>query len=142
VAVLSEANEKGKGFHPFLERGQQSANAGVSVVLDKKYETHTTYWNSINDRIGTVKLNIFGRKMNILGVYAPTNSYTEKAKDKFWETLKDCLDKIFSTSEIFLMGDFSTISIKNCSDRRTLFVHSHTLVRIFIICGAGMAQLV
>jgi hypothetical protein len=34
------------------------------------------------------------------------HSYPEKKKDKFWETLKDILDKISSTSEIFLMGGF------------------------------------
>jgi hypothetical protein len=52
------------------------------------------------------ELNISGRRMKIVGVYVPTNSYPEKPKDKFWETLKDVLDKISSTSEIFLMGGF------------------------------------
>jgi exonuclease III len=52
-------------------------------------------------------LNVFGRRMSIVGIYAPTNSYPEKAKDQFWETLKDVLDKISSTCEIFLMGDFN-----------------------------------
>jgi hypothetical protein len=45
--------------------------------------------------------------MSIVGVYAPINSYPEKGKDQFWETLKDVLDKISSTSEIFLMGGFN-----------------------------------
>jgi hypothetical protein len=51
-----------------------------------------------------VEFNIFGRRMNIVGIYAPTNSNPEKVKDKFWETLKEVLDKISSTSEIFFMG--------------------------------------
>jgi UDP-2,3-diacylglucosamine pyrophosphatase LpxH len=53
-----------------------------------------------------VEFNIFGRRINIVGIYAPTNSYLEKVKDKCWETLKEVLDKISSTSVIFLMGDF------------------------------------
>jgi hypothetical protein len=45
--------------------------------------------------------------MNIVGVcmYASTDSYPEKTKDKFWETLEDVLDKISNTSELFLMVD-------------------------------------
>jgi hypothetical protein len=30
--------------------------------------------------------------MDIVGVYAPANSYPEKAKDKFSETLKDVIE--------------------------------------------------
>jgi hypothetical protein len=33
-----------------------------------------------------VEFNIFGRRINIVGIYAPTNFYPEKVKDKFWET--------------------------------------------------------
>jgi hypothetical protein len=45
--------------------------------------------------------------MNIVGMYAPTNSYPEETKDELRETLKDILDKISNTSEIFLMRDFN-----------------------------------
>jgi hypothetical protein len=54
-----------------------------------------------------VELNIFGRRMNIVGVYAPTNSCPEKTKDKLWETLNGVLDKISNTIETFLTGDFN-----------------------------------
>jgi exonuclease III len=102
----------GRGKEDFIDfwsginKGKR-AKAGVSIVINKKYKKCITNWNFINERNVSVELNIFGRRMSIVGVYAPTNSYPEKAKDQFWETLKDVLDRISSTSEIFLMGDFN-----------------------------------
>jgi exonuclease III len=115
VAVLPETNRQGKGdehledfihFWSGVNKGNR-AKAGVSIVINKKYKKCITNWNFSNERIVSVELNVFGRRMSIVDVYAPTNSYPEKAKDQFWETLKDVLDKISSASEIFLMGDFN-----------------------------------
>jgi hypothetical protein len=59
-----------------------------------------------------IELNIFGKRMNTVDLYSPTNSYTEKIKDKFWETLKDVLHKISSTNEIFFLGNFNARVVK------------------------------
>jgi hypothetical protein len=47
-----------------------------------------------------------GEECNITGIHSPTNSYP--VKDKFCKTIKDVLDKISSTNEIFLMEDYNT----------------------------------
>jgi hypothetical protein len=84
------------------------AHAEVSVVRNKKYKKYVTNWNFINERTVMVELNIFGRIMNTVGVHASINSYPEKAKDNFWETLKDVLDKISTTSEKYSSWGIST----------------------------------
>jgi hypothetical protein len=114
VAVLSETHKTGKWdeyledfihFWSGVNKGKR-ANPGVSILINKKYKKYITHWNFINERIIMVDWNIYGRRMSIVGVYTPTNSYPEKAKDKFWEMLKD-VEKIPSTNEMFLMGDFN-----------------------------------
>jgi hypothetical protein len=69
---------------------EKRAMAGVSIVINKKYKQCITNWNFINERIVSVESNIFGKRMSIVDVYAPTNSYPEKAKDQFWETFNNC----------------------------------------------------
>jgi hypothetical protein len=100
MAVLSEIHKKGKGDE-YLEdiihfwsvvNKRNRANEGVSILINKKYKNYVTNWNFINERITMVELNIYGRRMSIVRAYKPTNSYPEKAKDKFGETLKDVVE--------------------------------------------------
>jgi hypothetical protein len=82
-----------------------------------------------------IELNIFGKRMKIVGVYVPTNSYPEKTKDKFWETLKDALDKISSTNarvgkeDSQIVGRFGEEEINNNGKRLKGVCDYHNLKR-------------
>jgi hypothetical protein len=89
VALLSETNKKGKGdeyvedfiyFWNWVNEGKR-ANAGVSIVINKKYKKYITNWNFVNGRIVIIEISIFGRRMNVVGVL--TNSYPGKKKTNF-----------------------------------------------------------
>jgi hypothetical protein len=70
MAILPEPNQKGKRneylkdiihFWNRVNKGKRP-NAGVSIIINKKYKKYITNWNFINRRIVMVELNIFEKK--------------------------------------------------------------------------------
>ncbi|CAK1603721.1 unnamed protein product [Parnassius mnemosyne] len=62
----------------------------------------------ISDRITTLRLHMERESyLNIISVYAPTLDKSDDIKDKFYEELTRCVNRIRPREQILLMGDFN-----------------------------------
>lgn len=113
--VLTETKIKGKGqellgeyVHMWsgVDRDQR-ARAGVSFLIKKTHRRRITHYEEISERLMRVDFDFLGRKIVIIGVYAPGNNETPVAKDAFDEDFRATLEKIRGNEEIVLMGDFN-----------------------------------
>lgn len=114
IAVLTETKKKGQGnkyiddyiyFWSGVEKTKR-AKSGVIIAIKKKLETSITSWNPVNDRILTVDLKVKGRKVRILGIYAPTDDSDMTTKDEFFDKLSEEIDNS-KNQEIILLGDYN-----------------------------------
>lgn len=115
VIVITETKRKGNGVEevgdyinifsgvPKSER----AGKGVSIFLRKSYKKTITSYEIINERIATVNMNVLGRKITVIGAYAPTNDDTQTSKDQFFDRLQDEIYKMGNDREIILLGDLN-----------------------------------
>ncbi|CAK1597804.1 unnamed protein product [Parnassius mnemosyne] len=119
VAALSETHlpEEGElveygGGYTFFWKGLASSEprrSGVGFAVKnylaaqlQEYPVH------ISDRITTLRLHMERESyLNIISVYAPTLDKSDDIKDKFYEELTRCVNRIRPREQILLMGDFN-----------------------------------
>ena len=62
----------------------------------------------ISDRITTLRLHLSDRNyLNVVSSYAPTLDSADDVKDKFYEELSQCLEKIHPRESILVLGHFN-----------------------------------
>lgn len=114
VAVLTETKKKLKGskyignYAMFYSGVNQDCRAakGVSILVDKKWESRIKECQYINERIITIKLKHDRGYLVVIGAYAPEEGKKEET-DEFYKTLQIILDKYNSRYEVLLMGDMN-----------------------------------
>lgn len=125
IAVLSETKKKGNGnefrdnyihFYSGVDKDKR-ARAGISIALNKKFQKDVRNWSAINERLITMDLEVFGHKLILIGVYAPTDDATADIKDSFFEKLTSILDTVGNRKDVVLMGDFNGRIGKKTGDR-------------------------
>jgi hypothetical protein len=75
ITILTETRKKGNeaeilGFYLHFYGGvpkEKIAKQGVSVLVKKRY---ITTWEAINENMIKLHMNLFGKKLCILGIYA------------------------------------------------------------------------
>ena len=95
ITILTETKKKGNGVEilgPYLHfyngvPKQKRAKRGVSILVKKRYKRHITTWDAINENMKKLYMNLFGKKLCILGIYAINNDENSVVKDDyfFWE---------------------------------------------------------
>jgi len=97
VVVLTETKNKGAGsellenyIHLFSGvRKYERANRGASVLMNKKWKGSIKNWESIDQRILKLDINIWGFKLTIIGIYAPNEDNKTTVKDEFFANLNE-----------------------------------------------------
>lgn len=119
VAALSETHlpDEGEltehvGGYTFYWKGlaaNEPRRSGVAFAVKNKLVKHLEeYPVHISDRITTLRLHMeHNNYLNIISVYAPTLDKSDEIKDKFYEELTQCLDRIQTREQILLLGDFN-----------------------------------
>ena len=128
IIVLTETKKKGSGIeiqnaYLHLYSGiakDKRAKRGVSVLIKKKYKKNISSWEAIDENMILVNLNLFGKKITILGVYAISEDEPVAKKDEFYNKLNRTIDEIGNNREIIMMGDFNA-RIKKMVDSRTAY---------------------
>ena len=64
-------------------------------------------YNSVNDRILTVRIWSKPANTTIIQIYAPTSNATEVDVDEFYSKLQDTVDKCHKGDMLILLGDFN-----------------------------------
>ncbi|XP_044745075.1 craniofacial development protein 2-like [Coccinella septempunctata] len=115
IIVLSETKKKGIGseglreyIHFFSGVGKdQRAKAGVSILIQNKYKNKIRSWEPLSERFIKVTIQLRGRSITILGVYALNDDATVQAKDNFEEALREIIEDIPNSHEIIVAGDLN-----------------------------------
>lgn len=116
IIALTETKKKGTGteiigefihFYSGVPKDQR-ARRGVSILINKKLKKHITDWESIDENLIRINLNLMQKKITIIGVYAPSNDVPINEKDQFFTKLNDVIGEIGNSREILLLGDFNS----------------------------------
>ena len=83
-----------------------NGQAGVDFLITRKWKDHKVTVSSISGRVSDRELCIIKRyKLNIVKVYAPTTSNSDKDINNFYNDVDDTLGK--SNHYTIVMGDFN-----------------------------------
>ena len=83
-----------------------NGQAGVGFLITRKWKAHKVTVSSISGRVSDRELCIIKRyKLNIVKVYAPTTSNSDKDINNFYNDVDDTLGK--SNHYTIVMGDFN-----------------------------------
>jgi exonuclease III len=78
----------------------------VSVLINEKWKGFLKNWESIDQRILNVDMNIREYKLTIIGIYAPNEDNKTRVKDEFSANLNEDI-KSFSGRQLILTGDMN-----------------------------------
>ncbi|XP_072377991.1 uncharacterized protein [Diabrotica undecimpunctata] len=115
IVVLTETKKKGTGTetvnnYTHIFSGipkHQRAKRGVSVMIHKKFNKITDF-ETIDENIERVNININQTPVTILGVYAISDDQSIAAKDEFFEKLNDIITNIGKSRELIVLGDLNS----------------------------------
>jgi endonuclease/exonuclease/phosphatase (EEP) superfamily protein YafD len=122
ITVLTETKKKGNGvvvlgpyFHFYSAVPKEKrAKRGISVLVKKRYKRYITTWEAINENMIVLHMNMFGKKLCILGIYAISDDENVLRKEDFLGKLNEVIDEIGNSRGILIAGDFnSRIGKKN-----------------------------
>jgi len=67
----------------------ERAKGGVSVLINMKMKSSIKNWESIDERILKLDMNIWGYKLTIIGIYATNEVNKTTVKDNFFANLNE-----------------------------------------------------
>ena len=89
------------------EKKYERAKRGVSVLINKKWKGSIKNWESIDERILKLDMNIWWYKLTIIGIFAPNEDNKTTVKDEFFANLNEEIIKPGSGRHLILMGDMN-----------------------------------
>ena len=119
---------------------------GVSILINKKWKGYIKNWESMDERMLKLDMNIWGYKLTIIGVYAPNEENGVTVKDEFFANLKEEIVKSDCGRQLIVMGDMKgrtgrktgdTVvrnfgeDIVNDSSKRLIELCTHTSLKIW-----------
>lgn len=114
VLGLCETHMQGKGHFTtqcgntmfFSGHDTESIN-GVGLVIPRKICNFVTGYNTVSDRIMTIRINCTPLPLNIVQVYAPTSLSSQEDIDVFYDALQTTLDGISKREITIIQGDWN-----------------------------------
>ena len=113
IMGLSETRWKGQGHfnwngYKIIMSGQaEKGRNGVAVMCDRASANAMMGYDTVSDRILSVRFR--GRKVNItiIQVYAPTSTASEEEQDNFFIKLQSTIDRTPKGDVTMVIGDFN-----------------------------------
>ena len=96
ITILTETKKKGNGVEtlgPYIHfysgvSKEKKAKQGVSILVKKRYKRYITTWEAINENMIKLHMNLFGKKLCILGIYAISEDENISVKEDFLGEIK------------------------------------------------------
>lgn len=85
---------------------QQSIN-GVAIIINKSIKEAVLGYETVSDRIVSVKLRAQPINLNVIQVYAPTSSSTQDEIETFYGDLIKTISKCPNRELLYVIGDFN-----------------------------------
>ena len=116
ITILTETKKKGNGveilgpyFHFYSGVSKEKrANRRVSILVKKRYKRYITTWEAVNENMITLHMNLFRKKLCILGIYTISDDENAVKKEDFWGKLNEVTVDIGSSKEMLIAGDFNS----------------------------------
>ena len=113
ITILTETKKKGNGveiLRPNLHfesevSKEKRAKRGASVLVKKRYKRYIMTWETINENTIKLHMNLYGKKLCILGIYAISDDENALVKEDFLEKLNEVIFEIGNSGEILIAGD-------------------------------------
>jgi len=91
--ILTETKKKGNGIEilgHYLHfcsgvPKEKRAKRWVSILVKKRYKRYITTWEALNENMIKLHMNLFGKKLCILGIYAISDDENALVKEYFLE---------------------------------------------------------
>jgi hypothetical protein len=92
IMILTEMKKKGNGVEilgPYLHfysgvPKEKRAKRRVSIFVKKRYKGYITTWEAVNENMIKLNMNLFGKKLCILGIYAKKKKKNAVEKEDFF----------------------------------------------------------
>jgi hypothetical protein len=115
ITILTETKKKGnraETLGPYIHfysgvSKEKRAKRGVSILVKKRYKRYITTWETINENMIQLHMNLFGKKLCILGIYAISEDESTLVKEDFLGKLNEVIDETGNSREILMAGDFN-----------------------------------
>jgi len=93
IAILTETKKKGNGVEilgPYLHfysgvPKEKRAKRGASILVKKRY---ITTWEAVNENMIKLHMDLCGKKLCILGIYAKSDDENAEVKEDFLGEIK------------------------------------------------------
>jgi len=116
ITILTGTKIKGNGVEilgPYLHfysrvSKEKRAKRGTSILVKKRYERYIKTWEAINENTIKLYMNVFGKKLCILGIYAISDDKNALVKEDFSGKLNEVIVEIEHSREISIAGDFNS----------------------------------
>ncbi|KAK3554907.1 hypothetical protein QTP86_000945 [Hemibagrus guttatus] len=102
----SKARSIGAGFKLFYY-GVDSKRNGVGVVLKEEFVRNVLEVKRVSDRVMSLKLEIEGVMLNVVGGYAPQVGCELEEKERFWSELDEVMESIPTGERVVIGADFN-----------------------------------
>lgn len=125
VMGLSETRWKGQGhfnwngYRIIMSGQREKGRNGVAIMCDRKSANAIMGYDTVSDRILSVRFR--GKKVNItiIQVYAPTSVAIEEEHERFYNELQSIIDKTPKGDVVMIIGDFNAKVGKNSGGGET-----------------------
>ena len=84
------------------------AKRRVSILVERRYKIYITTWKAINENMIKLHMNLFGKKLTILRMYAISDDEHAVVKEDFCWKLNEVIVEIGNSREILIVGDFNS----------------------------------
>ena len=96
----------------FIYSGKEKpGQGGVGIVLDKNTSSCLLGYNPISDRVLTVRLQGFKKRIKknitLIQCYAPTTTAEDEEVENFYDALQNAIDNTDKQDIIYILGDFN-----------------------------------
>jgi len=108
ITILTKTKNKGNVVEilgPYLHfysgvPKEKRAKRGESILVKKRYKRYITTWEALNENMIKAHMNLFGKKLCILGIYAISDDEIALVKEDFWGKLNKVIAEIGNSREI------------------------------------------
>lgn len=114
IMGLCETHKKGRGHFKtpagntvFFSGHETESKNGVGVIMSRKLAPHITSYNTINDRIMTIRIDSTPIPLNIIQVYSPTAQSSQDDIDEFYGMLQTTIESISKREMTIIQGDWN-----------------------------------
>lgn len=115
ICGLSETHWKGNGHFMTNEHivyfsgndNEGRSNNGVGFIMPKSLKEHVIGYETVNDRIISIKLKSTPENINLIQIYAPTSAAENNIVKAFYSELENTISKIPNREMLIVMGDFN-----------------------------------